>query len=88
MRPLLGASVSQGCDHGHIAIEIIGNKVTDKNQNDSSGWTMPFRQRLELIADRIKAICDFIKIVSFYLLEAGAFLLILYLVGRAAWTGL
>ena len=49
---------------------------------------MPFRQRLELIADRIKAICDFIKIVSFYLLEAGAFLLILYLVGRAAWTGL
>jgi hypothetical protein len=49
---------------------------------------MPFRQRLEIIAERIKAVCDFIKQVSFYLLEAGAFLLILYLVGRAAWTSL
>ena len=49
---------------------------------------MPFRQRLEIIADWVKAVCDFIKQVSFYLLEARAFLLILYLVGRAAWTGL
>jgi hypothetical protein len=52
------------------------------------GRYMPLRQRLELIADWIKAVCDFIKQVSFYLLEAGAFLLILYLVGKAAWTSL
>jgi len=49
---------------------------------------MPLRQRLEIIADRVKAVCDFIKQVSFYLLEAGAFLLLLYIVGRAAWTSL
>jgi hypothetical protein len=49
---------------------------------------MSFRQRLDIIADWIKAVCDFTKTVSFYLLEAGAFLLLLYLVGRAAWTGL
>jgi hypothetical protein len=47
-----------------------------------------FRQRLDIIADRIKAACDFIKQVSFYLLEAGAFLLIVYLVGKAAWGSL
>ncbi|MGA8301176.1 MAG: hypothetical protein WB817_16970 [Terriglobales bacterium] len=46
---------------------------------------MPIRQRLEIIADKIEAVCDFVKTVSFYLLEAGAFLLLLYIVGRAAW---
>jgi hypothetical protein len=49
---------------------------------------MPIRQRLDIIADWVKAVCDFTKTVSFYLLEAGAFLLILYLVGKAAWAGL
>ena len=49
---------------------------------------MPLRQRLEIIADWVKAVCDFIKQVSFYLLEAGAWLMLLYIVGRAAWAGL
>ncbi len=49
---------------------------------------MPLSHRLKVIADCVKTVCDFIKQVSFYLLEAGAFLLILYLVGRAAWAGL
>jgi hypothetical protein len=45
---------------------------------------MSFRQRLKVIADRIRAICDFIKQVSFCLLEAGAFVLLVYMVGKAA----
>jgi hypothetical protein len=49
---------------------------------------MPIRQRLEIIADWIKAVCDFTKQVSFCLLEAGAFLLLVYLVGKAAWASL
>jgi hypothetical protein len=49
---------------------------------------MPLRQRLEIIADQINAICDFTKSVAFRLLEAAAWLMLLYIVGRAVWHGL
>jgi hypothetical protein len=49
---------------------------------------MPLRQRLEIIADQIDALCTFTKSVSFRLLEAAAWLLLLYIVGRALWHGL
>ncbi|MFZ0480512.1 MAG: hypothetical protein WAL71_15335 [Terriglobales bacterium] len=49
---------------------------------------MPLGHRLRIISERVKAVCDFIKQVSFYLLEAGAFLVLVYLVGKAAWAGL
>jgi hypothetical protein len=49
---------------------------------------MSIRQRLETIEDSIKTVCGFIKTVSIHLLEAGLFLVTLYIVGRAAWAHL
>jgi hypothetical protein len=49
---------------------------------------MPLRQRLEIIADQIDLICTFIKSVSFRFLELVAWLIILFIVGKAAWAGL
>jgi hypothetical protein len=49
---------------------------------------MPLRQRLEIIAEQIDALCAFAKSVSFRLLEAAAWLLLLFIVGRALLHGL
>lgn len=49
---------------------------------------LTLRQRLDNIADRIEAVCDFTKSVSFRLLEAAAWFSLLYIVGRSIWHGL
>jgi hypothetical protein len=49
---------------------------------------LQLRQRLDDIADRINAVCDFTKSVSFRLLEAASWFVLLYIVGRAIWSGL
>ena len=49
---------------------------------------MTLRRRLEILADQIDAACTFTKSVSFRLLEAVAWLIILCIVGRALFQGL
>jgi hypothetical protein len=49
---------------------------------------MALRQRLEVIADQIDALCNFTKSISIRLLDAAAWLLLLFIVGRALWHGL
>lgn len=49
---------------------------------------MAVRQRLEIITDQIDALCTFTKSVSIRLLDAAAWLTLLFIVGRALWHGL
>jgi hypothetical protein len=46
------------------------------------------RQRLDVTAEWVKAVCDFIKTVSIHLVETAAFLWLLYTVGKTALAGL
>lgn len=49
---------------------------------------MPLRERLDILAQEVNSVCQFTKSVSFYLLEVVAWLIVLYIVGKAVWHGL